>query len=92
MNNDYWSAENIIKSIAGEGSIQNKNTKRKVTKMEMTVEQYRERMIEAFQNTGCEELIALVALPNEEAFKNLENDLRNCWPSWYKREADYGES
>lgn len=64
------------------------NEESEETKMEMTVEQYRERMIQAFQNTGCEELIALVALPNEEAFKNLENDLRNCWPSWYKREAD----
>lgn len=47
--------------------------------IKMTVEQYRQRMIEAFQNAECDELIALVALPNEEAFKALESLLRNCW-------------
>lgn len=46
---------------------------------EMTVEQYRERMIEAFQNTGNDNLIALVCLPNEDSFKALESLLRNFW-------------
>lgn len=58
----------------------NTNTESEEKNMkEMTVEQYRERLIEAFQNTGCGELIALVCLPNEEAFKALESLLRNFW-------------
>ncbi len=37
-----------------------------------TIQEYRERMIEAFHNTGCDELIALVVQPNETEFKHLE--------------------
>ena len=39
---------------------------------QMSVEQYRQRMIEAFHNADCDELIALVALPTEKEFKHLE--------------------
>jgi hypothetical protein len=39
---------------------------------QMSVEQYRQRMIEAFHNADCDELIAIVALPTEKEFKHLE--------------------
>ena len=39
---------------------------------QMDVEQYRQRMIEAFHNADCDELIAKVALPTEKEFKHLE--------------------
>lgn len=38
----------------------------------MTVEEYRDRMIEAFQNADCSNLIALVVLPKEKEFEHLE--------------------
>ena len=44
---------------------------------QMSVEQYRKRMIQAFHNTDCDELIALVALPSEKEFEHLEWLLRN---------------
>ena len=37
-----------------------------------TVEQYRERMIQAFHNADCDNLIAVVVLPTEKEFQNLE--------------------
>lgn len=37
-----------------------------------TVEQYRERMIQAFHNADCDELIALVVQPAETEFEHLE--------------------
>ena len=43
-----------------------------------TIEQYRERMIEAFHNAGYDELIAYVVLPFEEEFITLEKILK-CW-------------
>lgn len=46
---------------------------------EMTVTEYRERLIQAFQNTGNDNLIALVCLPDEDSFKALESLLRNFW-------------
>ena len=39
---------------------------------EMTVEEYRERMIQAFHNAGTDELIAICTLPTEKEFKHLE--------------------
>ena len=39
---------------------------------QMSVEQYRRRLIEAFHNADCDELIAIVALPTEKDFENLE--------------------
>lgn len=39
---------------------------------QMSVEQYRQRMIQAFHEAGCDELIALVCLPTEKEFKHLE--------------------
>lgn len=39
---------------------------------QMSVEQYRQRMIEAFHNADCDELIAIVALPTEKEFEHLE--------------------
>lgn len=38
----------------------------------MTVEEYRNRMIEAFHNADCDELIALVVQPKEKEFEHLE--------------------
>lgn len=38
----------------------------------MTVEQYRRRMMDAFHNADCDELIALVVLPKEKEFEHLE--------------------
>ena len=38
----------------------------------MSVEQYRQRLIEAFHNADCDEFITLVALPTEKDFKYLE--------------------
>lgn len=42
----------------------------------MTVEEYRKRMIKAFQNADCEQFIALVCLPTEKEFEHLEWLLR----------------
>ena len=42
----------------------------------MTVEEYRQRLIQAFHDTDCDHYIALVCLPNERAFKGLESMLR----------------
>ena len=39
---------------------------------QMSVEQYRQRLIEAFHNADCDEFITLVALPTEKDFKYLE--------------------
>lgn len=39
---------------------------------EMTAEEYRQRMIQAFHNADCDELIALVVLPTEKEFEHLE--------------------
>ena len=38
----------------------------------MTVAEYRERMIEAYHNADCDELIALVVPPAETEFEQLE--------------------
>lgn len=38
----------------------------------MTVEEYRQRMIQAFHNADCDELIAVVCLPTEKEFEHLE--------------------
>ena len=38
----------------------------------MTVEEYRKRMMDAFHNADCDELIALVVLPSEKEFEHLE--------------------
>lgn len=39
---------------------------------EMTAEEYRQRMIQAFHNADCGELVALVVLPTEKEFEHLE--------------------
>ena len=49
---------------------------------EMSVEEYRQRMIQAFHNADCDELIATCALPTEKGFKHLEWLLKNH----YKKE------
>lgn len=41
-----------------------------------TIEQYRERLIEAFHNAGADGLICLVCLPDEKEFQALERVLR----------------
>lgn len=38
----------------------------------MTVEEYRQRMIQAFHNADCDSLIAIVSLPSEKEFEHLE--------------------
>lgn len=50
---------------------------------EMTTEEYRQRMMQAFQNANCEELIALCVLPAEKEFEHLEWLLKNH----YKKET-----
>lgn len=44
---------------------------------EMTAEEYRQRMIQAFHNTDCDELIAMCVLPTEKEFEHLEWLLKN---------------
>lgn len=55
----------------------------------ITVEEYRQRMIKAFHNADCDELIAVCVLPTEKEFEHLEWLLR----SHYKKEPceDPGE-
>lgn len=49
---------------------------------EMTVEEYRQRMIQAFHNADTDELIAVCVLPTEKEFEHLEWLLKNH----YKKE------
>lgn len=44
---------------------------------EMTAEEYRQRMIQAFHNGDTDELIAICVLPNEKEFEHLEWLLKN---------------
>ena len=44
---------------------------------EMTAEEYRQRMIQAFHNADTDELIAVCVLPTEKEFKHLEWLLKN---------------
>lgn len=44
---------------------------------EMTVEEYRHRMMQVFHNVNCDELIALCVLPTEKEFEHLEWFLKN---------------
>ena len=39
----------------------------------MTVEEYREKLIQVFLETGHDNLIPLVCLPNDNAFKELKS-------------------
>ena len=54
---------------------------------DMTVEQYRARMIEAFHNADCDHFIALVSLPTEKEFEHLEWLLKNH----YKKKSNSDE-
>lgn len=45
----------------------------------MTVNEYRERLIQAFCNARHEELIALVVLPEEKEFEYLEWLIKTHW-------------
>lgn len=49
---------------------------------EMTAEEYRQRMIQAFHNADTDELIAICVLPTEKEFEHLEWLLKNH----YKKE------
>ena len=49
---------------------------------EMTAEEYRQRMIQAFHNADADELIAVCVLPTEKEFEHLEWLLKNH----YKKE------
>ena len=42
----------------------------------MSVEEYRQRLMEVFHNTGHDELLTYVVMPKEEEFKSLEYILR----------------
>ena len=44
---------------------------------EMTAEEYRQRMIQAFHNADTDELIAVCVLPTEKEFEHLEWLLKN---------------
>lgn len=48
----------------------------------MTAEEYRQRMMQAFHNADCDELIAICVLPTEKEFEHLEWLLKNH----YKKE------
>ena len=61
---------------------------------EMTAEEYRQRMIQAFHNANTDELIALCVLPTEKEFEHLEWLLKNhykqktktgYWIRWYEQ-------
>lgn len=54
---------------------------------EMTAEEYRQRMIQAFHNANTDELIALCVLPTEKEFENLEWLLKNHYKQEPKTEA-----
>ena len=43
----------------------------------MTAEEYRQRIIQAFHNADCDELIAVCVLPTEKEFEHLEWLLKN---------------
>ncbi len=43
---------------------------------EMSVEEYRQRLMEVFHNTDHDELLTYVVMPKEEEFKSLEDILR----------------
>lgn len=49
---------------------------------QMTAEEYRQRMMQAFHNADCDELIAVCVLPTEKEFEHLEWLLKNH----YKKE------
>lgn len=49
---------------------------------EMTVEEYRQRLMQVFLDTNCDELIALCVLPTEKDFEHLKWLLKNH----YKKE------
>lgn len=44
---------------------------------EMTAEEYRQRIIQAFHNADCDELITVCVLPTEKEFEHLEWLLKN---------------
>ena len=48
---------------------------------EMTVEEYRQRMIQAFHNADTDELIAICVLPTEKEFEHLEWLLKTHYPN-----------
>ena len=48
----------------------------------MTTEEYRQRMMQAFNNANCEELFTVCVLPTEKEFKHLEWLLKK----YYKKE------
>ena len=50
---------------------------------EMTVEEYRQRMIQTFHNADTDELIAICVLPTEKEFEHLKWLLKNN----YKKET-----
>lgn len=54
----------------------------KALEQEMTAEEYRQRMIQAFHNADTDELIAVCVLPTEKEFEHLEWLLKNH----YKKE------
>jgi lantibiotic modifying enzyme len=53
---------------------------------EMTTEEYRQRMIQAFHNADCDELLAICVRPMEKEFEHLEWLLKNH----YKKEPRTG--
>ena len=50
----------------------------------MTAAEYRERMIQAFHNADCDNLIAVVVLPTEKDFQYLEWLLKNEYVPFLK--------
>lgn len=56
--------------------------------MGMTVEEYRKRMMDAFHNADCEELIALVVSPTEKEFRHLEWLLKTHYKTPKKKQYE----
>lgn len=55
---------------------------------EMTVEEYRNRLMDAFHNADCGELIAVVVRPKESEFKHLEWLLKNHYHKQKQQPCD----
>ena len=55
---------------------------------EMTVNEYRNRLMDAFHNADCGELIAVVVRPEESEFKQLEWLLKNHYHNQKQQPCD----
>lgn len=59
---------------------------------EKTVEEYRNRLMDAFHNADCDELIAVVVRPEESEFKQLEWLLKNHYHNQKQQPCDLDDA